>query len=97
MTVIGVNRFVRGTEGANVPLAHLDPTLEAEQCQRLATEKSKRSADEVSENLAELSRLASGDGKLMPQIVSCVEARCTLGEISDTLRAVWGEYQRPMS
>ena len=75
----------------------LEPALEAEQCQRLATEKSKRSSDEVSENLAELSRLASGDGKLMPQIVSCVEARCTLGEISDTLRAVWGEYQRPMS
>jgi methylmalonyl-CoA mutase N-terminal domain/subunit len=94
MTVISVNRFASNPEGARIELAHLDPSLEREQCQRLVAARAKRDGNSVKNALASLTSLASGDGHLMPQIVACVESHCTLGEISDTLRSAWGEYQR---
>lgn len=94
MTVIGVNRFTKDSESAKVPLAHLDPSLEREQCQRLNANRTKRDSGASNAALARLAALAKGDDFLMPQIVACVEARCTLGEISDTLRNAWGEYHR---
>ncbi|HWO56050.1 MAG TPA: methylmalonyl-CoA mutase family protein [bacterium] len=93
MTVVGVNRFVKD-ETATIAIAQLDPALEREQCARLAAARAGRDAAQVAGALAQLETLARGDGHLMPQIVACVEAQATLGEIADTLRAVWGEYQR---
>jgi methylmalonyl-CoA mutase N-terminal domain/subunit len=94
MTVIGINRFAKDNEDSKVPLAHLDPSLEREQCQRLNANRVSRDAHATSEALGKLELLARGDEILMPQIVACVETRCTLGEISDTLRRAWGEYHR---
>lgn len=94
MTVIGVNRFTKASESAKVPLAHLDPALEREQCQRLNASRAKRDANAANIALAKLEALGQGSGFLMPQIVACVEAHCTLGEMSDSLRRVWGEYHR---
>jgi methylmalonyl-CoA mutase N-terminal domain/subunit len=94
MTVISVNRFASNSEEAKIELAHLDPSLEREQCQRLVAARARRDGNYVKNALANLTSLASGDGYLMPQIVVCVESHCTLGEISDALRSAWGEYQR---
>jgi len=94
MVVIGVNRFAKDSEGAKIELAHLDPSLEREQCQRLVAARAKRDAKKATEALTMLASLAKSDGFLMPQLVSCVELHCTLGEISDTLRQAWGEYNR---
>jgi methylmalonyl-CoA mutase N-terminal domain/subunit len=93
-TVIGVNRFEKPEDAARVPLAKLDPALEREQCQRLVQARANRDQNRALGALSELERLSHGDGPLMPQIVTCVESQATLGEISDTFRRAWGEYQR---
>ena len=94
IAVIGVNRFLKEEDDSKAPLTHLDPALEREQCGRLSDERSQRDTRAVSSVLAKLEALACSGGRLMPQIVACVEAHATLGEISDTFRLVWGEYRR---
>ncbi len=92
--VVGVNQFVK--EGAAKPpaIARVDPAVENAQCKRLDDARRGRDNDAVQAALTELSRRAEGDAPLMPQIVACVEARCTLGEISDVFRKTWGEFHR---
>jgi methylmalonyl-CoA mutase N-terminal domain/subunit len=51
-----------------------------------------RSAPEVASALDAVGKAAAGHDNLMPQILRAVEAYATVGEISDTLRGVWGEY-----
>ncbi len=52
-----------------------------------------RDSGKVKPSLEELKKTAQGDGNLMPPILNCVRSNCTLGEICDTLRAVFGEYE----
>jgi methylmalonyl-CoA mutase, N-terminal domain len=78
------------------PLAIETPdfsALETEQRARLAEVKRKRDAKAVAETLKVISGAAEGTAPLMPPIIDAVRARATLGEISDTLRAVWGVYR----
>ena len=46
--------------------------------------------------LAELKKAAEEDQPLMPKILDCVRAYCTLGEMTATLKEVWGVYQEPL-
>lgn len=94
MAVIGVNRFAKDDHDAKIQLAHLDPSLEREQCQRLNAARNRRDNETTQRALSSLDVLARGNGALMPQIVTCVESMATLGEISKTLRNAWGEYHR---
>jgi methylmalonyl-CoA mutase N-terminal domain/subunit len=90
--VVGVNRFT----DESPPLAISTPdfsALEEQQRSRLARIKARRSSGAVQSGLAALRNAASGQGSLMPFIIDAVRARATLGEISDTLRAVWGVYR----
>ena len=59
---------------------------------RLKDLKKKRNNLEVQSSLGILKRIAKTDENVMPQIINCVRSRCTLGEISDALRKVYGEY-----
>ena len=59
---------------------------------RLKDLKKKRNNLEVQSSLDTLKRVAKTDENVMPQIINCVRGRCTLGEISDALRKVYGEY-----
>ncbi len=90
-TVVGVNRFA-SDEATSVPVLRLDPELERQQIERLDRVRARREEREVSEALGEVERAARGDENLMPHIVRAVEVYATLGEISDRLRAVFGEY-----
>ncbi|HXI93219.1 MAG TPA: methylmalonyl-CoA mutase family protein [Blastocatellia bacterium] len=90
-TVVGMNRFI-SDEATSVPLLRLDPELERQQIERLDRVRARRDGREVSEALGEVERAAGTDENLMPHIVRAVEAFATLGEISDRLRAVFGEY-----
>lgn len=94
MVVIGVNRYTKNQGDTPIQLAHLDPALEREQCLRLNSARSRRDNAATQHALTSLDKLARGNGLLMPQIVICVEAMATLGEISNTLRNAWGEYHR---
>lgn len=90
--VVGVNDF-REEEAEPRINQPAFPELEARQRARLEKVRSSRNARAVERARENLTELAAGDGNLMPQIVEAVKARATLGEISDALRSVWGEYQ----
>jgi methylmalonyl-CoA mutase N-terminal domain/subunit len=92
MTVVGVNRF---TDDSAPPAIHTPDfsALAAQQKQRLAEFRKRRDASAVAVRLAALKAAAGSTVSLMPPIIEAVRARATLGEISDTLRDVWGVYR----
>jgi methylmalonyl-CoA mutase N-terminal domain/subunit len=89
--VVGVNRFALD-EGISVPLLKLSPELERQQIERLTGVRSRRDERAVNEALGEIEQAARTNENLMPRIIRAVEVYATLGEISDRLRAVFGEY-----
>jgi methylmalonyl-CoA mutase N-terminal domain/subunit len=90
--VVGVNRFQK--EGERPPATfRVDPAVEQAQIERLRQVRASRSAGAVSEKLTALEQAARGDTNLMPAIVEAAGAHATLGEISDRLRAVFGEHR----
>jgi len=89
--VVGVNRFQQ--DERTVPTFRLDPALERSQVERLREVRASRSQPLVEEKLAALGQAARGGTNLMPPIFDAAEAYATVGEISDRLRAVFGEYR----
>ncbi|HKG34300.1 MAG TPA: methylmalonyl-CoA mutase family protein [Gemmatimonadales bacterium] len=90
--VVGVNRFADDSP----PLAIETPdftVLEQQQRSTLAEVKRRRDSRKVRATLDALRQSAAGADRLMPVIIEAVKARATLGEISDTLRSVWGVYR----
>jgi methylmalonyl-CoA mutase N-terminal domain/subunit len=90
-TVVGVNRFTL-EESASVPLLRIDPELERQQIERLSRVRARRDGRAVQEALDRVEQTARTDENLMPHIVKAVDVYGTLGEISDRLRTVFGEY-----
>ena len=90
--VVGVNRF-RMEEHAALSAFRIDPTLEKGQCERLRQVRASRVADDVAARLNALEAAARGTDNVMPHIVASCEAFATVGEISDRLRSVFGEYR----
>ena len=90
--VVGVNRF-RQTEQNPLPPFRMDPALEQGQVARLRELRASRSASLVDERLKSLEQAARGSDNLMPRILEACEALATVGEISDRLRGVFGEYR----
>ncbi len=91
--VVGVNRFRSDREGPPIPLQKIDPGLEPGQRARLAAFKARRDARWARDALEAVERAARGRENLLPLILAAVEARATLGEISDRLRAAFGAYR----
>jgi methylmalonyl-CoA mutase N-terminal domain/subunit len=92
--VVGLNRFqVKGEE--KIPLLKVAPEMEEKQKARLKELKQTRDNAAVSQTLAQLKTAAQGTDNLMPPILSAVRTLATLGEICDTLREVFGEYEAP--
>jgi methylmalonyl-CoA mutase N-terminal domain/subunit len=91
--VVGVNRYCDDGRSEAPPVLKIDPKGEAEQVGRVIAYKAARDRSMVSAALAHLETLASSETELMTPIVECVRASCTLGEISDTLRKVFGEHK----
>jgi methylmalonyl-CoA mutase N-terminal domain/subunit len=90
--VVGVNDFVAKEERA-IPTLRVDPQIEREQMQRVQALRAKRDSGRTNAALAELLRRASAKENLLPAILGAVEAYATVGEISDALRGVFGEYR----
>ena len=90
--VVGVNRF-RQEEGSLVAPFRLDPALESQQVERLRRLRASRNTGDVAQRLDRLEQAARSTENLMPHILDCAEAYATVGEISDRLRAVFGEYK----
>ena len=90
--VVGVNEFIADEE-RGIPTLRIDPNIERAQIGRLHALRAKRDATRTPAALAELARRASTTENLLPAILAAVEAYATVGEISDTLRRTFGEYQ----
>ncbi len=90
--VVGVNQFTQ-TEELRIDTLKLDPAIEAAQRQRLAELRERRDNGRVAQLRSQLATTAQSNENLMPLFIICVENDMTLGEISHTLREVWGEYK----
>jgi methylmalonyl-CoA mutase, N-terminal domain len=88
--VIGVNKF-QSAESKLPPILKVDAEAGRRQAQRVADLRARRDNAAVGATLAALEEAARGSANLMPRILAAVEAYATLGEISDTLRRVFGE------
>lgn len=90
--VVGVNKFQIEEESPK-DLLRVDPAVRLSQIERLKELRSERDNGRVKDILGELKKAAEGSNNLMPIILDAVKAYGTLGEICDTLREVFGEYQ----
>ena len=90
--VVGVNRFEIGEEKA-VPIQRIDPALEPKQVERLRALRAKRNAGSWQAAIRAVEDTARSGDNLMPRILAAVEANATVGEISDAMRKVYGEYK----
>ncbi len=90
--VVGVNRFTGGAENA-VPIQRIDESLERKQVERLRAFRARREVARWQSALKDIEQAARSGANLMPVILAAVEANATVGEISDTLRRVFGEYR----
>jgi len=90
-TVVGVNRFE--SESTSIPdILRVDQNLEKKQIDRVKDMKKNRDNNAVQKSLKELEETAGGTGNIVGPILNAVENYATIGEISDRLREVWGEY-----
>lgn len=90
--IVGVNEY-KSEENVQPEILRIDELIRDRQMLRLKALRARRDPELVQKRLDEIKQLAAGTANLLPSILSAVEAYATLGEISDTLRSVWGEYQ----
>jgi methylmalonyl-CoA mutase N-terminal domain/subunit len=93
--VVGVNRF-QGEE-ETIPVLRIDDQIERDQVERVRAVRAARDATAAETALGALERAATSSENLIPHILTAVEARVTVGEISNTLREVWGEYRETVT
>ena len=90
--IVGVNRF-ETDEQSDVEIVRVDPSVRERQIEKLERLRDSRDATAVSASLDAIQQAASTDENLVPLMLDAVKQSATLGEISNALRAVWGEYQ----
>jgi methylmalonyl-CoA mutase N-terminal domain/subunit len=90
--IVGTNRFESSEAEPMTDILTVDPSVRQRQCERLRALRARRDNERCRQMLEGLQAAAKNEREnLMPLIVEAVEAYCTLGEISDSFRAVWGE------
>jgi methylmalonyl-CoA mutase N-terminal domain/subunit len=90
---VGVNEFVNPGQGLEIPLIEIDEAVERDQVAFLRRTKAGRDNGAVLASLAALKTAAAGGRNLMPPLLECARLYGTLGEVSDALTAVFGEYR----
>ncbi len=90
--VVGVNRYATD-DPDRIEVFSLDPVLERAQVDRVNALRARRDTARWKNALDEVAAAAAGADNLVPPIIAAVEAEATVGEIADTLRAVFGEYK----
>jgi methylmalonyl-CoA mutase N-terminal domain/subunit len=89
--VVGVNDFTQSDE-EETPILRIDPALERKQVERLAATMASRDGAAVEAALAELKRVAAGEGNLMPPIIEAARTQATEGEMIAAMQEVFGTY-----
>src|SRR6266571_5013270 len=90
--IVGVNRFVVDDEKP-IQLQRIDEALERKQVERLRALRVRRDSKPWKDSLQKIEDAARSGANLMPPILGAVEANATVGEISDAMRRVFGEYK----
>jgi methylmalonyl-CoA mutase, N-terminal domain len=89
--VVGLNRF-RDAEEERIQLHRLDPAAERRQIHRTVRVRAARDGEAAERTLAEVKRVAEGDGNLLHPMREALRAHCTVGELCGALREVFGTY-----
>jgi methylmalonyl-CoA mutase N-terminal domain/subunit len=91
-TIVGTNRFQSTEVEPTAEILTVDPSVRQRQCERLRALRDRRDNARCQDVLERLKAAAGNEANnLLPLILEAVEAYCTLGEISDAFRSVWGE------
>src|SRR4051812_27588179 len=90
--IVGVNKFQTAEHESPKPF-RIDPQLERKQVESLRAVRGSRSQSECTASLSRLETAARSSENLMPHILQCCRVSATVGEISDTLRGVFGQYK----
>jgi methylmalonyl-CoA mutase N-terminal domain/subunit len=90
--VVGVNRFTDEQAAASIDTLQIDPGVERRQVERVRAVRASRSVDVWRAALDAVQGAARDGRNLVPPIIAAVEAKATVGEIADAMRAVFGEY-----
>jgi len=90
--IVGVNRFQVKEENA-IPGFKIDDSIRDQQIQKIARLKETRNKEQVMRCLESIRQKAMGSENIMPAVIDAVENYCTLGEIADELRKLFGEYK----
>lgn len=90
--IVGVNKFQVEKEEP-IPVFKIDDSIRTLQTNKIQQLKSNRNPAKVDQCLQYLNDKATSGENIMPSVVEAVENKCTLGEIADTLREVFGEYK----
>ena len=94
LVVVGVNKYRDDAAAAAPPkLQRIDPEGERRQVERVRRVRAERDPAAWEAALRRLEDAAGGEENLLPALIDAVEAYATVGEISDRLRAAWGEHR----
>ena len=90
--IVGVNKF-QVQEPGSIPVFRIDDSIRQIQTDKLASLRKRRDPARCDSILQDLNDKAASGENIMPVVIEAVENFCTLGEIADTLREVFGEYK----
>jgi methylmalonyl-CoA mutase N-terminal domain/subunit len=90
--IVGVNKF-QESEAQPIPIFKVDDSIRDLQMGKLKKLKANRDVAMIDQCLQDLNDKASNGGNLIPSVIGAIEHKCTLGEIADELRGVFGEYR----
>jgi methylmalonyl-CoA mutase N-terminal domain/subunit len=94
--IVGVNHFTEGSGAIEIDTLKLDPTVERKQVARMAEMRARRDDKRVQETLAALTAACRTDENVVPRILDCSRAYCTLYEIRHAMEQVFGSYKEPV-
>ena len=90
--IVGVNKF-QNEQSESIPVLRIDESVQQVQIEKIRLLKEKRNTEKVVAALKKVNEYALNGQNLMPAVLEAVENYCTLGEIADELRKVFGEYR----
>jgi len=91
--VVGVNKY-KNNNPEKINTFEIDLDSADHQIKSLKTYKNNRDNNSVSTRLSELKNLAKSDKNIMPGLIKCIQSQCTLGEMSDALREIFGDHEQ---
>jgi methylmalonyl-CoA mutase N-terminal domain/subunit len=94
--VVGVNHFTEGSGEVEIETLRIDASVEERQRQRMADLRERRDDETVTRALEALTEACRGDENLVPRILDCARAYCTLFEIRHAMEEVFGSYKEPV-